>query len=113
VPIAARISTGITVQMISSRVAPWICGPSAVRARLPRRYLTMNAISAPSTIRKMMPVKIPTKMNASVTRFAFGEWGSPGRKPPFPARAVETSASAARLVTRTARTLRRTESGIV
>ena len=35
--------------MISSRVEPWICGPSAVRGRLPRRYLMMNAISAPST----------------------------------------------------------------
>ena len=46
VPIAARISTGTTVQMISRRVEPWICGPSAVRARLPRRYRTTKTTSA-------------------------------------------------------------------
>ena len=71
------MTTGTTVQMISSRVAPWICGPSAVRARLPRRYLMMKAIRAPSTIRRSRPVKIETKMNALWTRCAFGECGSP------------------------------------
>ena len=73
-PIIARITTGTTVQSTSSRVEPWICGPSAVRERLPRRYLMMNVINAPSTIRKMMPVKIATKMNALSIRCAFGEW---------------------------------------
>ena len=59
--------------MISSRVEPWIWGPSADRGRLPRRYLIMNAISAPSTSRKMTPVKIATTMNVSLIRCAFGE----------------------------------------
>ena len=113
VPIIARITTGTTVQRISSRVEPWICGPSAVRARLPRRYLTMNAISAPSTIRKMTPVKIATKMNALSMRCAFGEWASPGRKPPLPAYATPVAARAIRVVPRVARAVRRTPSGIV
>ena len=66
-PIAARNTTGTTVQITSSRVEPCTCGPSAVRARLPRRYLTMKTISAPSTATKMMPVKIATTMNAWCT----------------------------------------------
>ena len=99
--------------MISSRVEPWICGPSAVRARFPRRYLTMNAINAPSTPMKITPVKIETKMNASWTRCAFGECGSPGKNPPFPASATGTTTSAVRLVTSVARRARRTASGIV
>jgi len=45
----------------------------------------MKTISAPSTITKITPVKIETKMNASLMRCAFGECASPGRKPPFPA----------------------------
>ena len=75
----------MTVQMISRRVEPWICGPSTVRARLPRRYLMMKGIRAPSTITKITPVKIATKMKASSMRCAFGECASPGRKPALPA----------------------------
>ena len=84
-PIIARITTGTTVHSTSRRVEPWIWGPSAVRARFPRRYLMMKTIKAPSTIRKITPVKIETKMKALSIRCAFGEWASPGRKPPFPA----------------------------
>jgi hypothetical protein len=112
-PITARSTTGTTVQMISRRVAPWTCGPSAVRARLPRRYLMMNAISTPSTPTRTIPVKIATKMKASLMRCAFGECADDGRKPPFPASATEAAASATTLATRVVMAVRRTPVGIV
>ena len=73
----------------------------------------MKAISAPSTITKISPVKIETKMNAEVMRCAFGEWGSPGRKPALPAYAIALVASATILVASVAKAVRRTPDGIV
>jgi hypothetical protein len=83
--ITARIATGIAVQISSSRVAPWSCGPSWLRGRPRRRYLTMNRIKAPSTRTKIAPVKIEIQTYESLIRFAFGECGVAGAKPPFPA----------------------------
>ena len=68
--------------MISSRVEPWICGPSAVARALAAPVLDDEARSArPRRSTKITPVKIETKMNASWMRCAFGEWASPGQEP--------------------------------
>ena len=37
IAIPARMTAGMTVQMISTRVLPWICGPSASGEVVPRR----------------------------------------------------------------------------
>jgi len=113
VPMIARTTTGKTVQMTSSFDEPWICGPSTVRGRFPRRYLRMKMTSAASTPTKMTPVKIETKMNAVWTRWAFGECASPGKKPPLPAYAATVVVRATVLVARVARAKRRTPNGIV
>ena len=55
--ITTRISTGITVQMISIRVWPMICGPSTSRARPRLRKRMMKTTSAVSTITKIAAVK--------------------------------------------------------
>src|SRR6266508_6363013 len=105
----ARIRTGTTVQISSSLVEPWICGPSAVRGRPRRRKRTMKTISPPSTSAKTSPAKIATSQYAPLMRLAFGDAGSAGPSPPFPASAepVATSASIETTAT-TVRSLRGT-----
>src|SRR5712691_6310970 len=111
--ITARITTGIAVQISSRRVAPWICGPSAVRGRPRRRYLKTNAIRAPSTSTKIAPVKIEIQTYESLIRFAFGECGVAGAKPTLPAYATAASASAAPRASTRTRALRLTGGGIL
>ena len=84
-----RISTGTTVQRISSRVEPWSWRPSALRGRFPRRYLTMNAISAPSTPTKTMRGEDHDEAVALAdARARSARRPAAGATPPFPARAA-------------------------
>src|SRR5579864_1212802 len=82
------MTTGITVQISSSRACPCTCAPSAVRGRPRRRYFHTNVTIARATIRKIAQVKPSTTQYAVSVRCAFGEWGDSGVKPPFEAAAA-------------------------
>ena len=64
---------------------PWICGPSAVRVRRPRRYLMTNAISAPSTSTKIERREADDQPVGVADPLGVRRLGSGGAKPPFPA----------------------------
>src|SRR5436190_19654520 len=89
----ARISTGTIVDAVSSLVAPWICGPSWLLLRRPRRNRTTKRINAPSTRTKITPVTIRITKYVWRIAFAFGDSGATGANPASAA-AVAAAASA-------------------
>jgi hypothetical protein len=70
----------------------------------------MNQTSEHCTSRKIAPVKIATHQKLSVIASAFGDCGSTGAKPPFPATASPADTSAARAMSARGR---RTAAGIL
>src|SRR2546429_9983337 len=62
---------------------------------------------------RIAAAKIAIQLYASSMRWAFGECGGGGAKPPFPADATAASASAAPTTQVRARSFRRTGSGIL
>src|ERR1700730_14085533 len=95
------MSTGITVQITSSRVWPCTWLPSSVRGRPRPRYFQMKSTSAPSTATKITDVNASTTQYAVLVRCACGEWATSGVKPPFAAAAIP---AVARTVNATATT---------